>query len=113
MCTLCECMCVSEFVRGCALVCKRLFVCAPRAAVGGGLFIMLCVSPPAKPLLSQHRAPAATALALLPYLSPMGAPIAYSAPQGQYTGAPTETQATITHHNQLNSRTPADRHGRT
>lgn len=86
-----------------AHVCGCLFVCAPCAAVGGGLFIMLCVSPPAKPLLSQHRAPAAPALALLPYLSPMGASIAYSVPQGQYTGAPTETQANITHRNQLNS----------
>ncbi len=89
------CVFLSLYVGACLCV----FVCAPRAAVGGGLFIMLCVSPPAKPLLSQHRAPAATALALLPYLSPMGAPIAYSAPQGQYTGAPTETQSTITHHN--------------
>ncbi len=75
-------------------VCVNVFVCAACAAVGGGLFIMLRVSPPAKPLLSQHRAPAAPAPALLPHLSPMGAPIAYSAPQGQYAGAPTETQTT-------------------
>lgn len=55
---------------------------------------MLCVSPPAKPLLSQHRAPAASALALFPYLGPMGAPIAYSAPEGRKTGAQAETQTT-------------------
>ncbi len=80
----------------CTYVCKCVFVCAACAAVGGGLFIMLRVSPPAKPLLSQHRAPAAPALVLLPYLRPMGAPVAYSAPQGQNAGAPTETQTTIT-----------------
>ena len=71
-------------------------------AVGCGLFIMLCVSP-AKPLLSQHRAPAALVLALLPYLGPMGSPMAYSAPQGQHTGTPTEAQTTITPAQLLNS----------
>lgn len=31
-------------------------VCPSCAAVGGGLFIMLNVSPPAMPLLSQYKA---------------------------------------------------------
>lgn len=61
------------------------------AAVGGGVFIMLCMS----------SVLAATALALLPNFSPMGAARAYSAPQGQQRGTPTETQ-------QLSSRMTAD-----
>ncbi|KAK1896828.1 5'-3' exoribonuclease 2 [Dissostichus eleginoides] len=40
-----------------------------------------------------HTSPA---LALSPYLSPMGAPIAHSAPQGQCAGAPEETHTPIT-----------------
>lgn len=84
----CERMCVSAFVRGCAhvCVCVCILCCSGRRVVHYA--VCVCVSPPAKPLLSQHRAPAAPMLALLPYLIPVGAPIAYSAPQGQYTGAP-------------------------
>lgn len=58
------CVCASEFVRGFAHVCGCVFMRVACAAVGGGLFIMLCMSPPAKPLLSQHRAPAAPVLAV-------------------------------------------------
>lgn len=40
-------------------MCTRGDVCLVCAAVVGGLFIMLCKSSAAKPLLSQHRVPPA------------------------------------------------------
>lgn len=65
-------------------------VCFACAAVGGGLFIMLCMSSLAKPLLSQHRAPLASVLALyrtsvpgeLPLYCPCGAQYPIQAPLG-------------------------------
>lgn len=64
-------------------------VCFACAAVGGGLFITLCMSSPAKPLLSQHRAPPASVLALYRTSVPGGAHTGYCAPQEQYGGSAT------------------------
>lgn len=74
---------------------------------GGGLFIMLCMSPPAKPLLSQQGATAA----LLRYQSPIGTAMGYSAPQAFWS-----SNRNTDHHKhltQLHAGAPAEQHTKT
>lgn len=74
-------------------------------AGGGGVFIMLCMSS----VITTQSTGSYCTIALLLYFSPMGAARAYSAPQGQQRGTPTETQQLSSRSNEKWSETAKHR----
>lgn len=69
-------------------VCVCILCCSGRWVV----HYAVCVSSRKASVISTQS----PALALTPYLSPTGAPLAHSTPQGQCAGAPEETHTPIT-----------------
>lgn len=97
------CVCASEFVRGFARMCVDAWLCEWRVLQWAAGYLLCCVCLLLQSFCYHNTEPQQLLCWLLPYLGPMGAPIAYSAPRGQYTEAPTEAQATGTRHNRLSS----------